>query len=322
MEELLVYRNGNKEYKIKIGDSDKPVTYQVVPMFDASALDGFQKHRTTKILDPNVYNRVRLVTYDTARKTYDTGLTKNSKVLSQLYPEEEERRVALQKITKYITNPLAELYGLENLDPKNLVWWDNFTENIELDASYNTSDSLQLAKLYFLISHGKLCPIEFESEPYYKGQAQYAVENKDAVVNVGQKRKLEISKAKSRFITLLENDKIGLTALLEWMGITGLTDNSDELMNDIFTSWLEKDDNQNPKAFLETYDNYYKSESGKKELIMFKELKSLHRNKKIVKEMSGFYLNGQILGNSLKDSVKNVLKDDTLLEKVYAALDS
>lgn len=321
-EELLVYKNGNQEYSIKIGTSDKPYTYQVIPMFDADAPDGFQKMRTSKIIDPTVYNRVRLGTYDSEKMMYDAGLHKNSRILTRLYPDESLRQTALKNITKYIINPMLDIYTKEQLmEPKNFDFWDNLTENIELDNSYNTSDPLQLFKLYCLISKGDLCPAGLESESYYKGSAQYAVENKDAVVDVGQKRKLEISTATAKFITLLTTDKEGLTAILEWMGITGVVDSEDTLLNDIFTTWLSKDDNQNPKAFLETYATYYESDSGKKELIMFKDLKHLQRQKKIVKGMQGFTLNDHFLGKDIKDAVKNVLKDDTLLELVYAALE-
>ena len=320
MEELLAYKNGNKEYKIKIGTLDKPVTYQVVPMFDASALDGFQKHRTTKIIDPIVYNRVRLATWDAGKKCYDTALSKNSRILTRMYPDESLRQSALQKLTKLIINPLLDIYTKDQLDIKNFEFWDSFTENIELDNSYDTSDPIQLAKLYWLISKGDLCPVGLESESYYLGSAQYAVENKDAVVDVIQKRKLEVNRANNRFITLLDTDKEGLMAIMEWMGITGLTEDGDELLNSIFTSWLESDDNQNPKQFLETYDNYYVSESGKKELTMFKDLKHLQREKKIERGMNGFYINDHFLGKDLKESARNVLKDNDLLEKVYAAL--
>jgi len=321
-DELLVYKNGNQEYSIKIGTEDKPYTYQVIPMYDASAPDGFQKMRSTKIIDPNVYNRVRLGTYDPAKLMYDVAFTENSRILTRLYPDKSLRQTALKNITKYIINPMLQIYTKEQLlDFKNFDFWDTLTENIELDNSYNTSDPMQLFKLYCLISKGDLCPAGLESESYYLGSAQYAVENKDSVVDVGQKRKLEISQATSKFITLLSTDKEGLTAILEWMGITGVVDSEDALLNDIFTTWLSKDDNQNPKAFLETYANYYESEAGKKELVMFKDLKSLQRKKKIVKGMQGFTLNDHLLGKDLKDAAKNVLKDNSLLELVYAALD-
>src|SRR5215216_6378183 len=101
-DELLVYKNGNQEYSIKIGTSDKPYTYQVISMFDASAPDGFQKMRTTKVIDPNIYNRVRLGTYDSEKMMYDAGLTENSRILINLYPDKALRQTALKNITKYI----------------------------------------------------------------------------------------------------------------------------------------------------------------------------------------------------------------------------
>lgn len=320
-DKILAYKNGNREFEIKIGTFENPVTYQVISMFDADAPDGFQKLRTTKIISPDIYNRVRLGSYDIARRAYDTGMTKESKALIRLYPDDVNRTAALKTIKKQIFDPLSRIYEVSDLEPRNIDFWDRFVENIQLDNSYDTSDPLQLAKLYFLILHGKLCPAGLESEGFYKGSAQYAVENKDSVVNVEQKRKMEISRAKSRFITLLDTDKEALEALLEYMGITLGSGLGEELLNDTFTRWLEKDENQNPKQFLEFYKNHHESESGRKVVTVFKDLKKLFRDKKIKKEISGFYLGDTFIGKDFKEAAKNVLKEDILLDKVYAALE-
>jgi hypothetical protein len=314
---ILVYKNGDKEFRIQ---SNTP--YQIVSKFDADAPDGFQKARTTKVPDPSVgYNGTPLAFYDLDRSVYDTALTEYSKSLVKLYPDVDDRKRALQEITKRITNPLITLKGKETIEPNNFQFWDDFRIDLAIDEILNTSNPLHLFYLYSLIIHGKLAPVEFESESYFKNNAQFSVENKESVINVSQKRELEKSKAISRFFTLHEDDEPALLAILEWMGITGLEGADEALMNTVFKNWLEKDDNQNPKEFLKTYDQYYKTKSGKNVLDIFKGLKDLQKLKKVKKTTEGVLFEEEIIGKDFKEAAQKVATNKELLEKFYAAIE-
>jgi hypothetical protein len=50
---------------------------------------------------------------------------------------------------------------------------------------------------------------------------------------------------------------------------------------------------------------------------MFKALKDLHRFKKITQNTSGFYLDGEFIGTTLKSATKLILENQELLDKVY-----
>ena len=315
-ESILAFREGNKEFYIQIGTADKPIVYQVIGMIDYDAPDAFQKERTTKIIDPKVNNVVRPARFDKRLDMYDTGLHETSLALQMLYPDPSEMKLALQKLTKLVLNPLGKIRGIKNLEPDNLKFWDEYRQVIQLDGIYNTSNPEDLAILYQLILHGKLCPAGFESEIHFKSSAQYSVENKEQVVDAGQRRKLNISKATSRFINLLDTDEKGLEYILEFMGVSGVVGADDALLNSIFMDWLSKDDNQNPEEFLELYDTYYNSESGKKQMVMFKTLKDLKASKIVTQQTSGFYFNGELIGTTLKAASKLVLENQDLLEKV------
>jgi len=163
-EKLLVYSNGEKKFYI-----EPDTAYQIIAKYDADAPDGFQKVRTTKLPDPSVaVNGTPLAFYDMDRQVFDTALTENSKALIKLYPDAEERRRALTKITKHITNPLLSLKG--NIEPNNFALWDDFSFPLSVDTVLKSSDPLQLFYLYSLIIHGKLAPVGFESEAYFKKQ--------------------------------------------------------------------------------------------------------------------------------------------------------
>lgn len=314
---ILVYKNGDKEFRIQ---SNTP--YQIVSKFDADAPDGFQKVRSTKVPDPSVgYNGTPLAFYDLDRAVYDTALTEYSKALVKLYPDVDERKRALTEITKKITNPLIALKGKDTIEPSNFQFWDDFRIDLAVDEILNTANPLHLFYLYSLIIHGKLAPIEFESESYFKNNAQFSVENKESVINISQKRELDKSKAISRFFTLHEDDESALLAILEWMGITGLEGADEALMNTVFKNWLEKDDNQNPKEFLKTYDNYYKTKSGKNVLDIFKGLKDLQKSKKAKKTTEGVLFEEEIIGKDFKEAAEKVATNKELLEKFYAAIE-
>lgn len=314
---ILVYKNGDKEFRI---ESNTP--YQVVSKFDADAPDGFQKMRTTKVPDPSVgVNGTPLAFFDLDRNVYDTALTEYSKALSKLYPDADERKRALQEITKRITNPLISLKSREAIEPSNFKFWDDFRIDLKVDEVFNTAKPLELFYLYSLIIHGKLAPAEFESQSYFKNNAQFSVENKQSVINVSQKRELEKSKAISRFVTLHEDDEPALLAILEWMGITGLEGADEALMNTVFKNWLEKDDNQNPKEFLKTYDQYYKTTSGKNVLDIFKGLKDLQKLKKVKKTTEGVLFEEEIIGKDFKEAAQKVATNKELLEKFYVAIE-
>lgn len=323
MKELLVYKNAKDDFKIKIAENgEQPYVYQVVSKYDADAPSGFKDHRTTKALDPDVNNTVPLAVYDDNRKVYDTGLTKDSKALKKLYPDEADRQRALQVITKSILNPLADLKGMDTLNPNNFEFWDDFGITISLDQSFNTSDPLQLYYLYILTLRGKLAPIGFESDPHYKTDAQYCVENKDSVIDVAQKREFEKSKATSRFMNLLDTDKEGLESILEWIGVPGVAGTEDALMNTIFTQWLQNDDNQNPKAFLEAYKTLYESPSGKNKTLIYSKLRKLEKARKVTRTPSGVSLGNDFLGKNMKDAAEKLVVDNELLQKFYDVFDA
>lgn len=322
VQKILVYRNGSKEYYIEVGQS-----YQVISKFDADAPDGFQKERTTKFLNPDMATKTHVAFFDMDRKIYDTGLTKNSKALKNLYKNDESAiQTALRQITSLITNPLISIKSADTIDPNNLDFWDepeeNFSVNLGVDLVFNTNDTIQLYQLYQLILQGKLAPAGLESEPLYKTNAQYAVENKSDVVEVSQKRELDKSKALFKFMTLLNTDKNLLNSVLDLAGIRGVDNRTDEaLLNNVFTQWLNKDENQNPKRFLEIYKNNYESDSGRQFLTLFTAIKDLERKGVIQRKMSGLVLGEEVLGKTTEEAAQKIAKDPQLLDLVYKEIE-
>ena len=314
---MLVYQDGDAKYYIEVGQS-----YQVVGKFDPDAPDGFQKMRTTKVLDPDVNDSVNLAVFDVDKGVYDTGLSKNSKALFKLYKGNlEDIDNHLRTINKILTNKLLDIKG--NIEPNNLSLWDEFREdNLGMDLVFNTNDVIQLYKLYALILQGKLAPVGFESKPYFKTSSSFAVENKKDVVNVSQKREFDKAKAQSKFFTLLEEDKESLFGLLDMIGIKNINQADEALLVTVFNQWINKDDNQNPKKFLDTYANFYISKSGKEFLGLYNEVKRLEKEGTIQRKMAGLFLGETNLGKTTEQATHTISKDKDLLDKVYKTIDA
>lgn len=315
---ILVYKNGDKEFRIKSNTS-----YQVVSKFDADAPDGLQKIRTTKVPDPSIGNNtINLATFDLDRNIYDTGLSSESKALLRLYKNDRDAvQAALRDITKHITNPLMSIVG-KNIEPTNFEFWDDLSyKDLVADKVFKTSDPLQRFQLYSLILHGKLAPIEFESDTYFRQSAQFSVENKEEVIGTTQKKALLKAKAVRYFGNLYESNKKALHSILEWMNITGLENADEALMTTVFTNWLERDDNQNPEQFLEVYEQYYNTKSGKAILDIFTGLRQLQKDKLVKRTPEGIVMKDHLLAKDLKESAKMISKDSDLLEVFYALTD-
>lgn len=315
---ILVYKNAEKSFILE-GDKN----YQIVSKFDANAPDGYQRHRTTKVLDPDADTVTNLAVFDSERGVYDTSLTKYSKALKRIHKNnEDDVQSALLTINKFITKELVNLKGADKIEPSNLDFWDNFSLSINLDQVFNTNDPLQLAQLYFLIIHGKVAPVGLESEPQFQ-EAQFAVENKETVVDITQKRELQKSKAQNKFMNLLESDRESLNAILDYTGIVGADGADEALVNIIFKNWLDKDENQNPDLFLKNHADFTTSESGKKIISTYKVLRDLERAKKLKRTTGGSILfQDEIIGDNMKKAAENVVKNKDLTDKVYTVFDT
>lgn len=313
---IILYKRGDNQFELSSNS-----LYQVIPKFDADAVDGFQAERTTKILDPEAgVTTVNLAVWDAAREVYDTGMTEYSAALTRLYPNIEARRVVLREITKHILNPMIQRKG-NVFDPNNLEFWDNESFDLSVDHIFNTEKVEDLYKMYLLVLHGNLAPTEFESDPAFKNSAQYSVENKESVIDLKHKKELELNKATAMFFTMLTSSRAELIALLDWMKISTQTEIDDALLNSVFTRWLKEDINQNPRQFLELYENMIKSPSGKRELEMYSNLVQLRKSGKIKQAFNTITLDGEDLGSSLKDVTKKVLADEELTTRIMNLLD-
>ena len=108
---------------------------------------------------------------------------------------------------------------------------------------------------------------------------------------------------------------------MEYMGVTGLSHSDIALLNATFSTWIDRDDNQNPKKFLETYKEVNDSESGKRVFEVFGQLRELQKNNKIDRKVNGLYFGEHFLGKNTKEAAEKAVNDPILLDKIYETSD-
>jgi hypothetical protein len=308
--EIKVFKKGDKSFSI---DTEK--VYQIVGKYDADAPDGFKRERTTKTLEDPVVGSTTstLLSFDSSKNMYDLGMDINSALLRKVYPEEDDRKKAVASIKKNIYDHLVTIYQGETLKPTNFDFWDNFTYTYSLDTVLDARKPIDRFILFYSILSGKLAPTEFSSDPQFKTSAQFGVECKDEVVDISTKRQLDNSKARAKFINLLDEDKEGLLKLLDWIGIKGLDKADEALLNSVFVNWMSKDEEQNTKQFLSVYDEYYKNNSGKKVIEAYTELKKAMKKNLVTVSKEGVLFGDILLENpkDLKQAAKEIASSNT-----------
>jgi hypothetical protein len=299
-----------------------PSIYKVIPKLDAGAPDGFVANDTTKLLDPKIGTSVPLAIWDSDRSIWDTGLDMSSRQLTRMYPDTKQRQTVVDALKELIIKPVEQIKGegvLSHIYKKGeLSYYDKESVDLRNGNTFNTANPTDLFALYASILHGNLAPKDREEEPIFRTKAQYAVQNIEQTVGLKQRKDLERNEAIGLFFTMLNNNKVDLLTILDYLGIPS-TDNPDKgSLNSIFTDWLNNKDSgfQNASIFVETYEKFQTAE-GKEELSIFATLKELLRKGLLKRKMGGVHLDDLDLGANLKIAARTALKSDEIKEAIF-----
>lgn len=293
--------------------------YQVVPKPDEDAPDGYRRERTTKMLSPNISESVGCVK-NPVSNTWDTGFYVYSPCYNHL--PMDQREIIVANVVKNIKDPIENIYGGgDRLNQNSDEFWDEYTITLSNTAIFNTAEPKELLNLYMAILHGALAPKESASGERFR-EAKYCVVNKNEVIDRKLAKDLNYNKAVGSFYTLLENDKPTLVGILNFVGLQASAHTDEITLNNTVTNYLrnQQSGDQNTEIFLEAF-KFAKTESGKREIQLYQDLKELAKKGAIVKDGTEYRLGEDYLGATFKIAAKRVAGDQKLQEKLIDLLD-
>lgn len=319
------------EFEVKGIPIISDTMYQVIPKYDANAPQGFKDHGTTKLLQNGITESAPCV-YDENLRLWDTGFYEKSPCYRGM--KSTEIQTLVEQLQEHIVEPYEEIIGKGGLraTSDNNDFWDLFgTRPMNSDYAlgqiyngkvFNTANPKDLLELYIAILHGSVVLEKDTSAPHARA-AKFCIVNKEAAVNLKEKRLLQKAEAIGSFTALLKSNPKKLKSVLEYLGIIASNNVEDTTLVSLLMVYLEdpKIGHENVKRFNETINKASK-ENGAKEIELFSTLSLLFRKGVIKKEYGEFYLNGTLLGNKIKDGAYKAVSDKNLETEIFEALEA
>lgn len=290
--------------------------YEITPRFDADAPDGYKNKGTTKILSSKTGRNSHSATFHPLVKVWDTGLFKESPMYAN-YTEDEKDNL-MEKVQELIVEPFEKMYGEGKLDHKdeNSPFWnyqDKSSFNVDTynGRIFNTDNVRHRLELFIMLSTKTLVPKDKEDDASFD-TAQFCIENRDEVKSQKESDSLmEVEVMGAFYDILTKTSKRDL--ILNYIGISIPTKAKKEVVATVFKTYIEnkQHSHQNKKIFLETYKKS-NTKDGLQELGYYREIQSLYKKGKIIKEGEYLFIGEEKLGNSLKEAAKTAVKNKNI----------
>lgn len=292
---------------IKIGDS-----YEVVGKMDLDAPDeAFKKHNTTKYLIKGIGDS-RSIPFDDKRNLWDTGFDVRDTSNRDM---KEEDKAYVSAYNKHIKEPYEEKYNvkLDALDRKDSPWYDLIID-IQKGRIFDTTDEKDRLQLFLALQHYFVC--EKDDKSYKTRNANYNIINKAKSIDVKKDRYGKKLEAITVFNNLLNSDTDTLYLILEWIGYGTVRNTPKEsLMLQVMESFEQEEGYTSVQNFLDVY-KMSQDKTRKEELDLFSYLNQLRYTNRLKYERREFLLDGEVIGNSLKDAAKRALANPELKSKI------
>ena len=289
--------------------------YEIQEKIDPSAPDGFQKENTTKILNENVIDSFPVASWDESLKSWDTGLTLDSKLLAKAFPDDIERGRVVKQLTAKVVKPFEDRIGKGGLRPTsdNNEFWDRFSVRVSRFKVFNTAKVEELYQLYSLLVKKTITPKAHERHPEWRNSA-YTVVDKEEAVSRAELKSSQKATAYGLYFQL-KNSK-DLPTILDWVNVKIQKTTPDTTKDAIFDRFVsdEKNGNQNTKDFIEAVE-MFNDEKQSEIFGIHARLKEMHRKGEgIVLRKQEIYLDDQYVGNNFKVAAKKILETPELYE--------
>lgn len=312
-----------KESKVIVNlygfDIKKDTLYEVQEKFDASAPDGFQAHRTSKLMSFDIEDSCGGAIWDMSKNNWDTGLYEGSTALREAFEGSADLKIIVRNLNDYIVRPFEKEVGEGRLThiPSDEIneFWDNYRIGLKRGKVFNTAKPKDLLDLFFCLLHRKLTPKTEESNPDFKNSYYLIVDQEGAVSRKAESEK-ERMKAIATFSTLLDSDRETILSILDYIGLPVGAQTNETTLIRMFNSWLDdkNDKYQNDRIFNKTVAEF-STDRGKDILYYYKLLKELKTKGTVYIKRGDVYLDGTlIVGGTLKNAAEKIYEDKEAYE--------
>lgn len=303
--------------------------YEIVPKRpDNSAPDLYVKMGSEKHLNPNVSNLVSFVAVD---GYWNTGFYPTSEAFRTMGLTPEEAEIKAEEYKKFIVEPMVRFdTRFEKLltPSTDNHFYDGLMSNLYVGKQFNTKDPQQRLELYLAIIGLHLAPAGYRTqEEKERGlvdenhsafvTAQYAVEAKEKVRSVEQKRSTSKIVAIAKFHNLLTSNKKELVAILNYLGLKFSAQETDDQISVRVLAWFDAHFD-NCEEFVEAIDKANESPEFKEELKIVDVLRHERGMNFMEKAGREYFFEGVYVGVEEKQIARTIARNPDLLQAFYS----
>lgn len=306
--------------KIKVANTEVILgtVYEIVGKKDYNALEGLQKHNSTKWLIPGIKEH-RGIVYDEILQRWDTGFEEDSYTNNRIPRDEKE--VLVDLYVNYIQKPY-ERWSRKDTDATNDDFWADYTVELYTGKTFDTTSPKDLFDLFHALKQGKICEVNEKDAVLQK--ANYCVKNREETTSLKEQKLLDKAEAFSTLSILLdahdpEKDDT-LYTILEWMNINSIRGAEKDAIKKTVLRLFdnEKTGTESIDRFLEAY-RMSKSDVQKEEMELFSILTKLQIKRKLEYKRKEYWLDEFKLGSSLKIIAKTAFKNPEMKQHIIDA---
>ena len=288
-------------------------TYRIIGREDTSTPMGYRERGITKLEHP-MNGESAVMSFDTNRKIWDTGLYTNSPCYSKV-KDSEQISETVEKLTKYLVPHLINILPEDALSYKSSNnYWDSYSFPMNQNLTISTNTPEKFFGMWIALISGKVAPEDDQKNPVYRENGTpYIIINSKEKADRNTSLKFEASKATFNFMKLLDKNKETLIDILTYSDMKAGLKTEDSILNSQFINWIGNKTTglkkaQNFNQTVEKFDTPKKRE----ELEIWKMLKKGVSKGEIKLHRSEYFVGDVKIGNNLKVAAKTVNEDKKL----------
>lgn len=307
--------------KLKIANTEFELgdILEITPKLDLDAPSGFQQHGTSKLLMSGIAEPFSIM-FDEDLQMWDTGFDEIHPINDSL-PKGEKKAIVASYV-KTIKEPYEKRFNKSLDSTDDNTFWPEYIVDLYKGRKFETTNIKDLLDLYLILRNGMAC--EEKEKNYHLKKANYNIANVKQVQSIQEKKQDTVFSAMGTLKVMLDSfdpkKDDTIYTILEWINIPNVRGADKETVKNVVLKQFgnEKTGYDTCRRFLNAYE--MTEDKTKKEVMEnFSVLNKLSQKRLIEFRKRQYFINGQLLGNNLKEAAENIKNDEELHSLVEEA---